>query len=660
MADLSLPYLPPQTTRQKRQLVQFGGVNYGEQPAAGELAESLNLSTRLWPSLSQREERGDATPVPEEGGAYAGITAAFAWAGKLVWVSGTNLYYNGQNVGTVEAGEKQFAVVNTKLCVWPDKKYIDLESNTLRELEESYQNAAGTTASYEDNTITFEEFHKVGTAEQQLSTYTYGVTDEYTRNYILTYSGITWEGNGEYGLSGKKQVKVYGADEINKETGRFALFMDNNSTGAENLEIQCESVYSDSPNTPPTWEDLTTDPDGYYAKFKGGAEEEIDNNPGEIVTTTFSVDIIDGKLGNEPVNATDFKVGDVVKITGNSRVSRDGAKIESIGLYSISFEGEDFGSHGTYSDIKIERLVPDMDFICESENRLWGCGGKTIYASALGDPTNFNDFSGVSTDSYSVAVGTDGDFTGCVAYSGGVLFFKENVLHKVIGSYPAEYAIYTYAIPGIQAGCEKSAVVINEVLYYKGRNGVYAYTGGTPVNIGRYFGSRRFEQAVGGTDGAKYYLAMKEEGGGWGLWVYDPATGLWMREDGTQVVDFIEFPDGLEFLSGNKIYAVSGSGEGNFPWSARFAPFYDGTQNRKRHNKLLVRLDLSAGAWAQIEVRRDNGLWTKVWKQTGRRRNSYLVPVLPLRSDSFEVRLSGEGPCIIRGLTWEYATGSEV
>lgn len=78
-----------------------------------------------------------------------------------------------------------------------------------------------------------------------------------------------------------------------------------------------------------------------------------------------------------------------------------------------------------------------------------------------------------------MAVGTEGEFTGCIAYSSTVLFWKENCLHKVLGSYPAQYEIYTYTVPGIQKGSEKSLAVINETLFYKGRNGVYAYSGGT-------------------------------------------------------------------------------------------------------------------------------------------------------------------------------------
>ena len=89
--------------------------------------------------------------------------------------------------------------------------------------------------------------------------------------------------------------------------------------------------------------------------------------------------------------------------------------------------------------ITVERQMPNMDFIVESENRLWGCRYGTalngeivneIYACKLGDFKNWNCFMGISTDSYVVSVGTDGAFTGAITHMGYPLFFKENCLHK--------------------------------------------------------------------------------------------------------------------------------------------------------------------------------------------------------------------------------------
>ena len=134
---MRLPYLQPHTER-KRQTVRFGGLNYGEQAAEGEISEALNLSTRLYPSLTQRLGRFRVS------GDYVSPTALFLWQGKLVVVDGATLYYDGENMGTISEGEKQFAVVNTKLCIFPDQKYLDLESKVLEDLGAVLELASGT------------------------------------------------------------------------------------------------------------------------------------------------------------------------------------------------------------------------------------------------------------------------------------------------------------------------------------------------------------------------------------------------------------------------------------------------------------------------------------------------------------------------------------
>ncbi|MBQ5883986.1 MAG: hypothetical protein IIW72_05595, partial [Clostridia bacterium] len=56
--------------------------------------------------------------------------------------------------------------------------------------------------------------------------------------------------------------------------------------------------------------------------------------------------------------------------------------------------------------LKIERRVPEMDFFCENGNRVWGCSSETneIFACKLGDPTNWQAYMGIATDSYTVSV----------------------------------------------------------------------------------------------------------------------------------------------------------------------------------------------------------------------------------------------------------------
>ena len=118
--------------------------------------------------------------------------------------------------------------------------------------------------------------------------------------------------------------------------------------------------------------------------------------------------------------------------------------------------------------VTVKRSVPDMDFVIESGNRLWGCkygyvDGKTvneIYASKLGDFKNWNCFMGISTDSYAASCGTDGQWTGAITHLGYPLFFKENCLHKVYGTFPSNFQIQTTTCRGVQ----KVSVFINQIL----------------------------------------------------------------------------------------------------------------------------------------------------------------------------------------------------
>ena len=205
----------------------------------------------------------------------------------------------------------------------------------------------------------------------------------------------------------------------------------------------------------------------------------------------------------------------------------------------------------------VTRQMPTMDFIIESENRLWGCRyGESIngeivneiYASKLGDFKNWNCFMGISTDSYAASVGTDGPFTGAITHMGYPIFFKENCMHKVYGNYPANYQIQTTACRGVQRGCSRSLAIVNEVLYYKARSAVCAYDGSLPVEISSALGDVQYTAAVAGALGNKYYVSMLDSNNKHHLFVYDTLKGMWHREDETQAVDFCNCRGDLYYI----------------------------------------------------------------------------------------------------------------
>lgn len=278
---------------------------------------------------------------------------------------------------------------------------------------------------------------------------------------------------------------------------------------------------------------------------------------------------------------------------------------------------------------------------------------RVIYSSALGMPDKFWEFNGLSTDSYQVAVASEGNFTGITNYGGGVLCWKENELVKILGSYPAEYTMYTYHIAGVEEGSHKSIVNINERLFYKGRAGVYGYAGGTPALISERMGNHRFRNAVAASDGIRYYISMQEDEE-WNLFVYDTLKGLWFREDDTHAVDMCSVLGNVMILTAEQtIFRPDGDSMGKVDWMVQFASFYETAHGRRSYSKVLLRMELTG--WMRIETRTDDGRWVENAVLTGNK--TVTVPIQPSRCDKFEIRISGEGTCTILSMVRVFKMG---
>lgn len=245
-----------------------------------------------------------------------------------------------------------------------------------------------------------------------------------------------------------------------------------------------------------------------------------------------------------------FKAGDGITLDGFETVGLNGSHIiKDCGEDFITISGTVECAYLVEGELSVTRSVPQMDFVCENNNRLWGCNSQKneIYASKLGDPTNFNVFSGISTDSYAVSVGTDGDFTAAVSFRGYILFFKEHCVHKIYGSNPP-YTVTTSFLRGVQKGSHNSVKCLNETLYYKSPTGVCAYEGGVPVDVSAPLGKEHFTDAVGGTYKNKYYICMTDIYNNRTLFCFDEERALWHREDNIDIRSFANNNCNLYFL----------------------------------------------------------------------------------------------------------------
>lgn len=317
-------------------------------------------------------------------------------------------------------------------------------------------------------------------------------------------------------------------------------------------------------------------------------------------------------------------------------------------------------------EVRVERTCPEMDFVVEKDNRLWGCSSADheIYCCKLGDPTNWRAYQGVATDSYAVTVGTPGPFTGAAVSGSAVIFFKENCLHRVYGTQPSNFTVYVDNLRGVQQGCHKSAVRVNEYLYYKSVFDVCVYADSEVSGISAALGTESYKNAVAGVCGNRLYLSMEDQEGAWQLLVFDTGSGLWTREDGTHALGFASCltetfmlrADGelYALLPGeyNKDFFMVGSDytvyaqeetDEEVSWELRTGEILRELPDHKYIGKIQLYLELDPGARAEVALRRDGGAWETVQELSGGDQRRCTLPIYPRRCDRMEIRLTGVG-----------------
>lgn len=437
-------------------------------------------------------------------------------------------------------------------------------------------------------------------------------------------------------------------------------------------------------------------PDKKYYNVTDNSYGSLEATWPEEDATTKTATITDGYYAGEEAKANTisadgamwenyFKVGDAVEISGCKEHPANNKTIiireidgNSLRFYENSFTIDQDGDKE--KEITIKRTVPDMDFLCENENRLWGCKGNTIYASKLGDPFNWNVFDGISTDSFTTdvnaagsyfttGVGSAGGFTGCISYLGYPCFFKEDHIYKIYGDRPANFQVMGSASLGVSAGSGKSLAIAGETLFYLSRAGITAYTGGIPQSVADAFGNTKYKNAVAGSDGVKYYVSMEDEDGKYHLFVYDTRRNLWHKEDNTKISCFSGEGETLLWMPAEGgIFCIGKIQEG---WNvyeteqvesfAEFGDFTDGDPNKKGTGKLQLRLELSEGASVTVKLQFDSdGAWQEVKTLDAERKRSFYLPIIPRRADHFRVRVEGTGQWWLHSMVRESYSGSEL
>ena len=591
----------------------FGGLNETYACSEAEYSAGINFSARNFPALSTRTPRRKLREVENLNGMYH--------LNGLLTVCGKNLIYTPDEAGAaavtlenaVADSKKTLVGIGTKILIFPDKAAFDTAERTLQPLGAAWSGEQVEFAPCDAEGRTYE-------AEE------YGRTEpEHPADgaLFLKVEDIRrpW--------SSDSTLEIYSAVSGNWS----AIPLDYCRVTAEGIGKGFRA-----------WDTVTVQ--GTAAK-QGGQFEELD---GDRIVYEVQEDWL-------RVKATPGGAHFYGKFAQNGTTAK-----------WTSIDGSEVAVYTVEGPVQVERKIPDLDFVTECDNRVWGCSSKenVIYACKLGDPTNWFSYRGIAADSYAVTVGSDGPFTGAATCMGYALFFKENALHKLYGSKPSDFQLSSLRCRGVAKGAARSLCVINETLYYLSPDGVMAWDGSIPTKVSTALDPARLrnvKSALGGALDGRYYLHLVRGSGEAQtvrLLVYDTERGLWQEED---VCSYEMTGSGgqLYLWDGKAVWAADAEREEN--WQRA-----DGLEEGVRFelvsgdigldrpeeqylSRLTIRLEAEAKSRFELAVSYDGGAWETLAQRTADGRRCFDIPFVPRRCGSLRLRLKGRGQITLRSLT---------
>lgn len=115
-----------ETSNSVEMLTSFGGYNHNERISDNEFYDMENLSSNAYPAASIRKQRVTVEELDNPNGILE--------KDALVWIDGTSVYYNGEDITAKTLGTQGLTLTNDQktlvsmgayLLIWPDKIYIN-------------------------------------------------------------------------------------------------------------------------------------------------------------------------------------------------------------------------------------------------------------------------------------------------------------------------------------------------------------------------------------------------------------------------------------------------------------------------------------------------------------------------------------------------------
>ena len=333
-----------------RSLVRvFGGLNETYACSEAEYSAGVNFSARDFPALSTRKPRRKLH-------ALTGLNGMYHLNGLLT-ICGKDIIYTPDDAGAdtvsctdaVSDSRKALVGIGTKILIFPDKLAFDTADGSV--------SALGAAWKAEGQSVQFTPCDAAGKTYQPDS---YGREEPEKPADGQLFLKVEDE---EHPWSSTSTLEVYSASSGNW-TAVPLDYCRITAAGAQKLFAQ--------------WDTVTV---SGTAAQQAGMWEELN---GDLVV----YDLLENGLRVKVTPKGECFYGTLVQGADSARWT--------------SLDGKETRSFAVSTPVRMERRVPDLDYITECDNRVWGCSSKenVIYACKLGDPTNWFSYRGIAADSY--------------------------------------------------------------------------------------------------------------------------------------------------------------------------------------------------------------------------------------------------------------------
>ncbi len=410
-----------------------------------------------------------------------------------------------------------------------------------------------------------------------------------------------------------------------------------------------------------------------------------------------------------PSLAKKHRVGEVLECIGIDREIGKYVRIAHTDDEHIYFAGA--APHiEKITNYTLMRSIPLIQQSTLLNGRVVGvfCGydndGKFIskaYACALNNPISWSEYDGA----LSADIGGCEEFTAITEYRGDVLAFTENSIVRLKFS-GEKISVSTLKCDGVKKREGKSVVCIDDTVYYKGKNAIYAYDGAFPRKIsasldkelfftapappaepippGEELPEDIFDELFPGADrteavcpspagayNGKYYIRLEGKKEKSGVYVYNTETKCWSVEDDPGVTEFFNMEGALIAVcndgDGSKLVLWDYDGvdsaiverlakdgypviEGKVRWGFETGKTFFDVKNGMSPTRIFLKARLKAGGSLGVGcIYNEDSAPQKIVSVSDRRDGVFEIPLTVTRCDSVRLAVFGRGDAEVLG-----------